>query len=83
MPKKLLEDRELRRRLGGISKSGLFRLRRLDPRCPRPTKVMGKNTTDEDEADVYIEQLLDDRHREHLEAAPRRPDPEGEARRPP
>jgi hypothetical protein len=58
MPRVLLEDRELRRRLGDISRTGLKRLRALDPRCPRPTKVMGKNVTDEAAADVYIELLL-------------------------
>ncbi len=61
MPRKLIEDREFRRRLNNISKTGLFRLRNTDPRCPRPTKVMGKNATDEAEADYFIQQLLDDR----------------------
>jgi hypothetical protein len=61
MPRVLLDDREFRRRLGQISKTGLYRLRQTDPRCPRPTKVMGKNATDQAEADVFIELLLAER----------------------
>jgi hypothetical protein len=61
MARRLLDDRELRRRLGGISKTTLFRLRHSDPRCPRPTKIMGKNATDEAEADIYIGDLIADR----------------------
>ena len=61
MPRVLIDDREFRRRLNNISKTGLYRIRHTDPRCPRPTKVMGKNATDEAEADAFIELLLAER----------------------
>jgi hypothetical protein len=59
----LIGDPEFRRRLGGITRVALWRLRKRDPLCPRPVKLRGShlNLVDEDEADSYVEGLLAER----------------------
>jgi hypothetical protein len=59
--RRLISDLTFRAKLGGISRATLWRLRHEDERCPQPVKLLGQNRTDEGEADVYIEQLLEDR----------------------
>jgi predicted DNA-binding transcriptional regulator AlpA len=61
--KRLITDRELRRRLGDISPVTLWRLRTIDPRCPKPVRLMAHyNVCVEDEADAYIQALVSERN---------------------
>jgi hypothetical protein len=60
--KRLITDPELRRRLGNISAVTLWRLRKSDPRCPKPVRMFAHNNlVPEEEADRYIDLLCAER----------------------
>ena len=55
--KRLISDKELRKKLGGCSNQTLWRLRR-DGKLPKPRKFGHRNVTPEDQADEAIARIV-------------------------
>jgi predicted DNA-binding transcriptional regulator AlpA len=55
-------------KLGGVSASTLWRMRRTDARFPKPGRIRGQNAWDEDVADAYVA-LLTGGYTDRAEAA--------------